>query len=269
MTQFSESFLLLQQEGYLIQSVLCSGLTDLRNSHVHNKGGFYSASFNLSIGLERLMKALHIMDFMLQNHGQTPSRSKLKGFGHDLLDLYESSVATSQRYSVQLSPLNELSTTKVAMLTLLSSFAKIARYHNLDSLASGVAKQDPLSDWSRIFDQILQFEVKPSQIERIVRPAEGVADALSDVTTVIMHDLNRQPMNHFGALALPALQQLASRYAVLHMIQFLVPFRNLLSDVSRHAYGFGGGLPLIPQMQEFMEWAWDDRATVMRKKRWP
>ena len=63
---FSEKFKLLQQEGYLTQSSLCQGLTFLRKANLGEKerGLFYSAFFQLSIGIERFMKIVVILDYM-------------------------------------------------------------------------------------------------------------------------------------------------------------------------------------------------------------
>jgi hypothetical protein len=87
--QFPPSFILLQQEGHLLSSCLANGLTDLRSANVHNKGAFYSALFNLSVGTERLLKAIVIIDHMLKNNLSVPSRGELKGYGHNILDLYD------------------------------------------------------------------------------------------------------------------------------------------------------------------------------------
>ena len=36
------------------------------------------------------------------------------------------------------------------------------------------------------------------------------------------------------------------------------------------AYGLVGvSVPPFPQMQEFLEWLWNDRQYVLRKKKWP
>ena len=78
---FPESFLLLQQEGYLISSCLSNGLTELRAANVHNKGAFYSSLFNISVGTERLLKAIIIIDHMLRNDLAPPTRRELKGYG--------------------------------------------------------------------------------------------------------------------------------------------------------------------------------------------
>ena len=95
---FPTSFFLLQQEGYLISSCLGIGLTNLRSAHVHNKGAFYSALFNLSVGFERLMKALVIIEHMLNNDLSVPTKKQLKAYGHNIIDLYDccASIAVSR-----------------------------------------------------------------------------------------------------------------------------------------------------------------------------
>ena len=57
----SPSYIWLEQEGYLISSCLSMGLTELRKADVYNKGAFYSSFFNLSVGLERLLKSIIIL----------------------------------------------------------------------------------------------------------------------------------------------------------------------------------------------------------------
>jgi len=70
--EFPKSFVLLQQEGYLISSCLSMGLTELRSANVHNKGSFYSSLFNLSVGIERLLKAIVIIEHMLNKNLSVP-----------------------------------------------------------------------------------------------------------------------------------------------------------------------------------------------------
>jgi len=50
---YPPSFLLLQQEGYLISSCLALGLTELRVANVHNKGAFYSSLLNISYHFQK------------------------------------------------------------------------------------------------------------------------------------------------------------------------------------------------------------------------
>jgi hypothetical protein len=70
---FSDMWYLLQQEGYLTQSCLCNGLTALRHANINDKKGlYYSAFFELSIGLERMMKLIIIIHHMSNNNLTPP-----------------------------------------------------------------------------------------------------------------------------------------------------------------------------------------------------
>ncbi len=63
MKSFSPTWFLLQQEGLLAQACLCNGLTALRHANLGAaKGRFYSAFFELSIGFERTLKLILILD---------------------------------------------------------------------------------------------------------------------------------------------------------------------------------------------------------------
>jgi len=150
MLQFPASFTLLQQEGYLISSCLTTGLTELRSANVHNKGVFYAALFNLSIGIERLLKATIIIDHMLKNNLSVPTRKQLKNYGHDILELYSSCVVISQEEFSKIPPLDTIEEQSHEILCLLNDFAQTTRYHNLDALSSAGSGKDPLLHWNEI-----------------------------------------------------------------------------------------------------------------------
>jgi hypothetical protein len=267
--QFSTSFILLQQEGHLISSCLTSGLTQLRAANVHNKGAFYGALFNLSIGLERLLKAIVIMDFMTKNKLRVPSKAQLKAFGHDIVSLYDSCITISIQEAAQLPTRGSLEATTNEILNLLNDFAQTTRYHNLDALSSAQRGKDPLTHWNEIIIEILKTDAPIEQQAKINSLASAVAESISNNTTTIMQGLDQQDLTTEQALSLPGLHDLAVKYAILRIIKVLAPIRDLISDVSHRAYALGISKPPFPQMQEFLEWIWDDKAYVLRKKRWP
>jgi len=136
-TQFLPSFLLLQQEGHLISSCLAMGLTELRSANVYNKGAFYSALFNLSVGIERLLKAIIIMEHMLKNNLSVPTKKQLRGCGHNITELYDECVKISINHGSQLPARSSIDNINQELLGLLSDFAQITRYHNnLDALSA-------------------------------------------------------------------------------------------------------------------------------------
>lgn len=54
-------------ESLMASSALRGGLTALHKCKYHDKGGFYSAFFQLSIGLERFFKIIYVVQYMIEN----------------------------------------------------------------------------------------------------------------------------------------------------------------------------------------------------------
>jgi hypothetical protein len=266
---FPTSFLLLQQEGYLIRACLATGLTELRGAHVHNKGGFYAALFNLAVGTERMLKATIIIDHMLKNRLSVPTRRQLKDYGHDIHGLYNSCIAIASAEPRKLQPLTDLDANTREIVRLLSDFAQRTRYHNLDALSSSSNAKDPLAHWNEILLAILKSDVSSRRTKKIVATSAASASAMSDSTMTVMHGLDRQALTTEQALTLPHLHDEAIKYAVLYLMKFLSPIRDLISDLSHKGYTLGLPVPPFPQMQEFLDWISNDRAYVLRKRRWP
>jgi len=266
---FPPSFLLLQQEGYLISSCLSTGLTALRAAHVHKKGGFYTALFNLSVGFERLLKTIVIIDHMLNNKLKAPTKKELKAYGHDIAELYDTCNAIGQRRQSEIPVRSRLDAIDQELLLLVSDFAQVTRYHNLDALSASQDGLDPLKRWGQVILQILRCDVPKKQQNKILNQAHVVAAAIDKHTFTLMNGLDQSPLTTSEALSLPGLHEQAVRFAVLRLIKMLSPVRDLLGDISREAYHLGLPEPPFPQMQEFLEWLWDDRQFVLRKKQWP
>lgn len=267
--QFPASFLLLQQEGHLISSCLTTGLTQLRAANVHNKGAFYAALLTLSVGTERLLKATIIIDHMLKNNLSVPTRKQLKAHGHNIEELYGTCVAISLAEPHKVPPLEGLEQNTREILLLLNDFAQTTRYRNLDALSSANCGKDPLVHWNEILLSILQGDVSSKSKAKITSTASAVASAIADKTTILMQGLDKQALSTEQAVVLPGLHEQAAKHAVLYIVKLLSPVRDLISDLSHKGYTIGVSVPPFPQMQEFLEWLWDDRDFVLRKKKWP
>lgn len=267
--QFPPSFLLLQQEGYLISSCLATGLTELRAASVQNKGAFYSALFNLSTGIERLLKALLIIEHMLHNNISVPSKKQLKDYGHNIVELYDSAVSIANSRNVTVPNRNALDNINQEILNLLSAFAQTTRYHNLDALSSSHNGKDPLAQWGELIMAILNQDVSERRRAIFLMQADVIAKAIDNISVTLIHGLDQRPLSTQEALALPGLHNEAVKYAVFRIVTILSPIRELISTLSHEAYGLGLSEPPFPQMQEFLEWLHDDRKYVLGKRKWP
>lgn len=264
------SFLLLQQEGFLIQSCLTLGLSHLRSSNVSEKGNFYSASFQLSIGLERLMKSILVIDHMVRNKMSTPTIKEMKKKGHKLTVLFDA-VGDLQLPSGP-NPVAAFPRTGTAfeILTLLGDFAEKTRYFNLDSLSESQSVDDPLLRWNIIYSKILAEDVSEKKRDRIKQESDLMASMIDGLVTVFAHGLDQQPLDVQKMLASPQLQDTAAPHAVYYVTTVIHVLREVLSAISMGAYQVtAGGPAAIPDMGEFFHWLWLDRPSIVRKKRWP
>jgi len=265
---FPPSFLLLQQEGYLISSSLTNGLTELRSAHVHNKGAFYTSLFNLSVGFERLLKAIVIIDHMLNNQLTVPTKRQLQARGHNIVDLYDECERIGVSRGSAIPARTSFDSIDGELLQLLSDFARTTRYHNLDSLSEAGTTHDPLDKLNQILLAIFTTDVPHRQREKVFSQANIVANQIDEVTFTLMHGLDQRPLTTSDALLLPALHEQAVRFAVLRLVTLMSPIRDLLREISYEAYDLSP-VPAFPQMHEFLHWVWGDRQYVLRKKKWP
>ncbi len=266
---FPESFLLLQQEGYLIRSCLATGLTQLSKAHVHNKGEFYSALFNLSIGTERLMKAIMIIHHMLNNGLAVPTRVKLKGYGHDIKTLYSKCVVISSSEKTHVPAISTLDSITQEFIELLNEFAQSTRYHNLDALSSSASGKDPLLHINEILSMVIDGDIPASSARRISELRKRLASDIDDCFMLIAQGLDGSDLTLEQGLVLPALHEKAVHYIIVRLIQLLAPIKGLIECLSEKAYKLSLSQSPFPQMHEFVDFLGVDRKYALRKKRWP
>ena len=271
--RFADSFLLLQQEGHLIHSCIATGLTALRNAHVGNKGPYYTAFFQLSIGLERIMKAVVIIDHMAENGLKPPTATVLKNHGHNLTTLFAS--MRQIRTSLDPHPLAavEVGSIEYDILEHLSQFANGARYFNLDTLSSRREDGDPLARWDRILTRVLVEDVPSKEKARVGFAAAAVVKGLSDNARFVIQGLDRRLVSLGEALELPALGAVAARYAIYRVFLLLAPLKAVLEDATDRVMALdharGADTPSVPFMLEFLHFIWLDKRAILRKKKWP
>lgn len=268
----AQTFFFLQHEGLLFRGCIATGLTALRNAY-RDESGFYTGAFQLSIGLERLMKVVLVLHHMLEHQLQPPTGSQIRRYSHDLVTLYSEVKDIARAHSVR--TVNDLNLDPVEdqIFQLLSEFAQRTRYANLDALGGQPACVDPLGQWDQILRRILESEVKPRAIEVISRQASEIAASIAPSTFVLVHDLNNKPMSAYEVLAIPRLQEVALRHAVRHVLRVLGALNAVLKDVCDAVQHQGMQIsdsPVVPFMGEFLQdFVNLDKHSMLHKKRWP
>lgn len=137
-------------ESGISAEMLTGGLAQLRSATYAEQRRYYAAFFSLSIGLERLMKLIILLD-RLQEHGSFPTTVEFKHqYGHNLLQLFTACEVVRQRL-----PPEDLQWTLPSrpivneIMTILAEFAKSTRYYNLDILTGDSEGSDPIEKWAR------------------------------------------------------------------------------------------------------------------------
>jgi hypothetical protein len=267
---FTPTFHLLQQECTLLESCIYSGLSALSKAHTSDKGQYYVSFFNLSVGLERLMKLVLILDSLSKSNKLTT----VKNFSHDLEKLFaEAKKISSQHNFAHLSAtLND--PIRASILKLLSDFALKTRYANLDRL-NGVTISDPLQELSAVLKLVLASEVSVKFKNKIQQQASLMTQMMAGHSTVIMSDLNQNPMSLHEVLATPALNKAAGKYIVWHLLQIINDVRSLAIDISHKATGYqqsnsgSRAAVFIPAISDFLTVVGMPKAHALTKRRWP
>lgn len=267
MVAMPASWLLLQQEGYLIRSSLFLGLNALRAATVADKGQCYTAFFQLSISLERLLKTILVIHHMANNAMAAPTKHYLMSLGHKLDELFSRVKGLSFGKSVN--PLVndgvKIGSIEHDILGLLTTFARSTRYFNLNGLSESQSDLDPLKAWGAILSRIVGEHVPASTRRRVQLEADYAATQANG--SIIWHDLEHQQLTFRTAFSQSKTQPIATRHAVWHAIQLflpLLPCLDMATDMARTT-----DPESVPDMLEFFAGLDRGRKEIMRKRRWP
>ena len=226
---------LLQQEGFLAQSCLCNGLTALRQANLGDgKGRFYSAFFELSIGLERVLKLVLILDHTARQQLQPPDTKTVKNYGHKLSALFDSAKIISTARGITALDDFPDSSLPMVMLRFLNDFAHTeGRYSNINQLTKQgrQASTDPIARWGEIASQIMQTHAKPSERQR-AKDAETAAEmAFGESAISFINDLDQQPLDVAALRARAAELDIAAKYAVFAMVTLVAALREVVGSL--------------------------------------
>lgn len=254
-----------------MQNCLKTSLAALRTWRAEDKGAFYGAFFGLTIGFERLLKMLVLLDHW--NHSRKfLTDSELKVYCHDIEKLYGSVENLFQQYGVIRK--NHLKLDKIdrKLLMFLSSFAKRSRYYNLTTLNGNEGVTDPLGEWEDLLREIYEKDVlKEKRLPDLDESAilvdhiEGngcikLTRTGSTLQTQTEHVQDQEKM----LLALPEM--------CWRLVKLLAPLQSLLISVHEKIrekdHGADGELS-VPYMEEFLEFVCEDKSVIYESESWP
>jgi hypothetical protein len=269
------SFRLLQQEGFLSRSCLLAGFHYLLlgNFEDQEKGNYYAAFFQLTVGIERILKLVPVSDYMLKNNFQKIPEKELRNIGHNLLSLFDISINRPVTDEVINFPGKE--SLEYRILSFLNDFADSrGRYYNISNQNG---KEDPLVAWNEILREIARSdfgeaghrEVENTTFANVIIPLqiEDIAFNTGYVDNLHKYYQTRK----------------ANSFAVWHIINILKPVSKLLYEISSECHKQYEDLissgktfkdhpnsdyPPIPYYDEFFPFVEMSKAAIIRRKNW-
>ncbi len=274
---FSATWFLLEQEGLLAQACLCNGLTALRRANLGDKKGlFYSAFFELSIGFERVLKLVLILDHMARNKLVPPDSKTVEDYGHKLRSLFDATKAVCATHSVTALDAFQAGSLSIVILEFLDDFAHPGgRYSNINKLTGHKHQElaDPIAQWGEIANRIMREQATPGECKRAQLNGLVASAAFGGAAVNLISDLNKQSMDvallHVRASELDT----AAKHAIYALVTLIAAVREVIDSLCGVAWSANppgtSGAATVPDMKEFFQFAWADKQYVMRKRRWP
>jgi hypothetical protein len=277
-TYFTQTFHVLEQEGFLAQACLCNGLTALRHANLGEtqKGLFYSAFFELSIGFERMMKLIVILDHMGRHDLAPPAKNRIEGFRHDLVKLFAEVKEIGTSLGIEVLDQHNPTSVSYRTLVFLNDFAHTdGRYSNINHLIgkSSASKAEPLGAWAQLAQGILLDCATTRERARVETSGKLMGEKIGSMVFTLISDLNQATPDLRNLVSNVAALDVASKHATIALVELIVSLRTIVEAVAYRADEAGqevhGDLANIPAMGEFFEFAWAEPSVVRRKMRWP
>lgn len=274
---FSATWYLLEQEGLLAQACLCNGLTALRRANLGDKKGlFYSAFFGLSIGFERVLKLVLILDHMANNKLAPPPSKCIEGFRHDLIRLFDATKTICNARGLTFLDEFPPDSLPIRILDFLDRFADTGgRYSNINKLTDHKhqAMDDPIVKWGEIASQVMQTLATPGERQRAQLNGQMARLAFGSAAASLISDLNQQPKDVVPLHVRASELDTAARHAIYALVTLIAALREVIDALCGAVWSANhpgtSGAATVPDMKEFFQFAWADRQYVKRKRQWP
>jgi|GEM_PF-620257 len=273
---FDKKFSLLAQEAHLTKNAILSGFDLLlkANFFQDKDGYFYSSFFNISIGMERLLKLAVITHHMLTNSYSTPTIKQLKNqFGHDVKTLYDECVTLMPTYHSKRTKQPSLEAADQALIDFFAEYAKNSRYFNLNEVCEERLDRSPLDKWLEIarsvYEQYTPHQVRQKCAMNLMYSMDRTGPP-NGFTSYL--DESGHPMMVFDCLHRQYVIQKSAPLVIWRLVEILRPIHFLLEAMAHKASEYeksqGQRIMIIPHYEDFFYFLLADKVAIKRRKRW-
>lgn len=250
---WSPTQLALVREAGIAGNSLSAGLTALRKANYATPGMYSHAFFSLSIGLERTLKLIYILDHLLSNDS-FPSNMDLKDVGHNIEKLVGRALSIKDKHQFITGETGLLADSiEMDIVRFMSRFAKTSRYYNLNYVtgaASKEAQSDPIADWySTVGKRVLKKHFTKRVETRVRRNAEIISDRTGHMTSVQFTAEDGTPLTDvFTASYHTGKTDVLRKYGTLYAARLCRVIYYLLWGVERKCQGEDIAAPYLTEL---------------------
>lgn len=222
---------LIHRETHLCAQSLANGLNCIRKYDFSNVGLFYSGMFSVTIGFERLLKLILLLDYKIE-FNKYPGNQYLKSKGHEINKLIELCLVIARKHVVDINKLNfaeiredELCT---SIITFMTDFAVGARYYNLDTLTGKVHQNnEPLARWDSEINSLI-LERHPLPAKKLLAFKKNASE-IADISMVHHTTENGSVVNNINDfMSMSAAVDHKQGYSVFYIYKIINYFLKVL-----------------------------------------
>lgn len=260
----------MAKEGHLMVGSFLNGFDLFNRSSFDRPGSLYSSFFQLSTGLERLMKIAAILDYKTKNSLKNPNDKELRKLGHNLLENYVNCRKIAEERQPTLDVWFLPGDLEHGLLAFLTEFADGSRYYNLNQLVGGRKTDDPLTKWYCVHMKIVNTYLPWIKREAIMQSARDHCDKFK------LYGWELGPRGEYDLIIDVTYQLEVFRrtrgHCVWTIIKILRPFYSLLDKLCGEVHEIEVSksikAPTVPCMTELVSFFLCDRQTSIRRKNW-
>jgi hypothetical protein len=263
------------RESALVRQLLGSGITALgRANYADKSGDYYTAFFNLSVGLERLGKLILVADHAITTGGLMPEQKLVSKYSHRLGEIINAIDEVAERRKLKLRFARPISPISLKIVECLDAFAdaRRGRYANFVALGDpNLGKEEPIRKWwDHVAESILKQHYYGKDSQKRVEARARIADAMmSPISYTLFFNETGDAMQDTLSASIRTGQteivQRYGRYYTLTVVRWLAEVFSRLCEEACYTHHVGA---FFGVWEYFHTYTVDDRFLKQRKI-WP
>jgi hypothetical protein len=236
MIGFTRTFHLLKLESHTAEHLLKDAFSTLLRADFYSEGegAFHSAFFNLTIGVERLLKIALISNELVTAKNASPKPGYMKSaFSHNLSKTYAACISLVESRGVKTESLSQLQN---EILYFLTEYAKGERYFHLNQLEAPSREKDPVTNLQSILRNLHESRIGYDRANLLfLKLLQRLDNANIPNTYTYFTDSSGHPMTVAEIEHVRLMWKMNKKYLVLAIMRCLQPIRELLNMLSAEA----------------------------------